>query len=466
MSDSYSASQNQFEEYVRDGITAAKNGERKLAAMLLNRALLLNHTDARPYLWLSATTDDPQEQREYLERAVSLDPSNMAARRGLAMLTGKFDPRLAPAGGRGAGRPPTSGAAAGRGTGDRQVFQCPKCGGRMSFAVGQELLVCEYCGHSLAAQNRGGYIEQTEQVLDFYVGTHKGNRWATAEQEFKCEKCGALSLLPPSQSAVQCPYCGSNQLVHSPEHDDLVPPQAVVVMQINEKDANRLALQWLGRGLLSPGSLGRSASTLRLRPAYYSCWTFDGTVEIRWSCEVAEGSGSNKRWIPAHGVETRFFNDILVSGVSAFPDRELDRLGPFEIPLAEIFQIEYLAGWPTILYDRSLTDASLIGREKVMRHLRPQMYSLVETGREKRGLQVGSGSWSGMTFKHILLPFWLGEYQFQGKAFCLWINGQNGKVQGEKPRDKLKLTLLIGLGITLLIALIVILSLLVDSGTI
>lgn len=465
MNTSYSDSQRQYDEYLRDGITAAKNGERRLAAMLLNRAVMLNHTDSRAYLWLSATTDDPKEQQEYLERAVALDPSNMAARRGLAMLTGKFDPRLAPAGALAAGAPRAGGPAAAE-TGGKQVFQCPNCGGRMSFAVGQELLVCEYCGHSIAAQNRGGYIEQTEQVLDFYVGTQKGNRWAAAEQEFKCEKCGALSILPPGQSAVQCPYCGSNQLVRSPEHDDLVPPQAVVVMQINEKDANRLALQWLGRGLLSPGSLGRSASTLRLRPAYYSCWTFDGTVEMRWSCEVAEGSGNSKRWVAAHGVETRFFNDILVSGVSAFPDRELDRLGPFEIPLAEIFQSEYLAGWPTILYDRSLTDASLIGREKVVRRLRPQMYSLVETGREKRNLQVGSGSWSGMTFKHILLPFWLGEYQFQGKPFRLWINGQNGKVQGEKPRDNFKLSLLIGVGVFVLLALIVLLSLLVDSGTI
>ena len=69
------------------------------------------------------------------------------------------------------------------------------------------------------------------------------------------------------------------------------------------------------------------------------------------------------------------------------------------------------------------------------------MYNLVEMGREKRNLNIGSGSWSGITFKHILLPLWVGVYNFQGKSFRLLVNGQTGKVVGEKPRDSLKLVM-------------------------
>lgn len=50
--------QRQFEEYLRDGISAAKSGESKMAQMLLNRAIYLNSADARPYIWLAATTTD------------------------------------------------------------------------------------------------------------------------------------------------------------------------------------------------------------------------------------------------------------------------------------------------------------------------------------------------------------------------------------------------------------------------
>ncbi len=48
-----------------------------------------------------------------------------------------------------------------------------------------------------------------------------------------------------------------------------------------------------------------------------------------------------------------------------------------------------------------------------------------------------------MTFKHILLPLWVGTYQFQGQEYRLMINGQTGKVSGTKPRDTLKLVMLI-----------------------
>jgi tetratricopeptide (TPR) repeat protein len=80
MSSPFTDRERQFEEYLRDGITAAKSGQHKLAESLLNRAIYLNNNDARPYIWLSSITNNPKEQIEYLERAVAIDPTNAAAR--------------------------------------------------------------------------------------------------------------------------------------------------------------------------------------------------------------------------------------------------------------------------------------------------------------------------------------------------------------------------------------------------
>jgi hypothetical protein len=132
---------------------------------------------------------------------------------------------------------------------------------------------------------------------------------------------------------------------------------------------------------------------------------------------------------------------MLVSGVKAILNNELEDVGPFNLEELIDFTPNSLAGWPAILYDRSLSDASLVARDEVVQKLRPQMYSLVEAGREKRNLKVGSGSWSGITFKHILLPLWVGAYSYQGKSYRLLVNGQTGKVAGVKPRDNLKLVL-------------------------
>jgi hypothetical protein len=143
-----------------------------------------------------------------------------------------------------------------------------------------------------------------------------------------------------------------------------------------------------------------------------------------------------------------------VPGMRAISLQDAKNLQPFDLQDVVSFKPEYLAGWPTVLYDCSLTDASLMGREFIFKHFRPQISQMIEVGREKRNLNLGGHSWSGMTFKHILLPLWVGAYQFQGQAYRLMINGQTGKVAGAKPRDTLKLALLIMI-LVFMLALIV-----------
>ena len=85
-----SISDRNYEALVRDGITAAKNGNRRLAWSLLNQAVQLNSLDARPWLWLTETTDDLKEKIEYLEHAVAADPNNASTRRALTVLKAKL----------------------------------------------------------------------------------------------------------------------------------------------------------------------------------------------------------------------------------------------------------------------------------------------------------------------------------------------------------------------------------------
>lgn len=448
--------QRQFEEVLRDGVSAAKSGQRSLAQRLLTRATLLNSADARPYLWLSATTDDLKEQREYLEQAVACDPNNVSARRGLAILTGKIDATRLMA--EGAALEPA--LAGGESEAQSQSFQCPQCGGRMSFSVQLGLLKCEYCGYvKIEDQSKPTdsrlLDDWAEQVLEFVMPTTRGHRWAEAQHRLSCEHCGAVSLLAPGERATQCAYCGSNQLIDSTETAELVDPQAIALMKIEEQQATQRVKDWLGRGVFAPDNLRIAHRGLRLRPAYYSFWAFDGTLEARWACEVSEGSGRYKRWVPVNGVEAQFFTDVLVPGVRTLTWNELEGIEPFDLVNLEEFKPEYLAGWPAIIYDRSLSDASLLARERVMKKMRSQVYDTIMVGRDKRNIQISGSNWSGMTFKHILLPVWIGTYHYKGQEYHLLVNGQTGKVGGVKPRDTVKLALAILIAMGLVIFLVI-----------
>ena len=278
LSDPQTLSDRHFDELLQQGIIAAKGGQRQQARRFLEKATMLKANDARPWIWLSATTDDPQEQRMFLERAVAADPSNATARRGLVMLSEKLDKsRLMPEGQGIAPRQPAQPEEA-----QSQAYLCPKCGGRMLFDIQRQDLTCPYCGYVQEIEKR--LAADNEQAVDFVMPTTRAHRWAEAQQRLRCERCGALTLLPAGQRSDCCSYCGSNRLVASAEMAELVDPQVVALMKIDERKAQESVKQWLGKGLLAPDDLALKAGGLQLRCAYYPFWTFDGTLEVPWSC--------------------------------------------------------------------------------------------------------------------------------------------------------------------------------------
>ena len=441
-------SDRQYESLLYDGISAAKAGDRVLARSLLNQAILVNGTDARPYIWLSSVTDDLTERRQYLEQAVAVDPTHTAARRGLALLNGKLDEtQVLPEG----AEPPR--LAQEVVDVQAQVFLCPQCGGQVSFSMIAGQLTCNYCGHILESevfQVKASLADQAEQVLDFVLPTTSAHRWAESQRRLACERCGAVLLLPAEEKSITCPYCASQQFVAAPVHEKLIDPHLILLMRVDERKAHASIKKWLGKGFFAPDDLRAGLTQLKMRPAYYSGWTFDGALEVKWACEVKEGSGRYSHWEPRSGVITRFFDDVLISGVRALEDNQLAQILPFDFKDVVEFKPEYLVGWSTLIYDRSLSDASLLARQQVTNTVRSEMSYKVEPGREKRNLSTRGSGWSGMTYKHILFPVWTGSYTYRGKEYTLLVNGQTGKAGGIKPSDPIKIILSILIGLLLL----------------
>ncbi len=429
-----------YEALVRDGITAAKNGNRRLAWSLLNQAVQMNSLDPRPWLWLTETTDDINEKSEYLEQAVAADPQNAASRRALAALKGKLDPaeKMVPQG-MGVAVKPSEGPITAK---SKETYLCPKCGGRVEFNIQANQLTCLYCDY-VPKTGQEHLAADAERSVFEVLPTESGHRWAASQQQLSCHRCGAVSLWPPEQKAIECPYCASHQMIASVETEALVDPQGIAVMQISEKEAIRRTQAWFGRGWFAPDDLSRAVKKHALHPAYYPFWIFDGTVEVHWSCEINESSTDASNWVMRSGSEFKLFNDIIIPGLQRLSFKDLKKLGPYNLMDIVEFKPEFLAGWPALTYDRPLAKATLLARERVVQYLRQQLPNRVAPGRQKRGLKTGGIKWSDITFKYILLPLWTGTYHYQGKPYQIFVNGQTGKVSGEKPWDMVKTILLI-----------------------
>jgi hypothetical protein len=60
--------------------------------------------------------------------------------------------------------------------------------------------------------------------------------------------------------------------------------------------------------------------------------------------------------------------------------------------------------------------------------------------------------YSGITFKHLLLPIWVAVYRYQEKTFQVLVNGRTGRVTGYRPYSWWKIA-----GLVFLIAIVIIL---------
>src|SRR2546423_7172471 len=76
-------------------------------------------------------------------------------------------------------------------------------------------------------------------------------------------------------------------------------------------------------------------------------------------------------------------------------------------------------------------------------------------GDEQRVNQI-STNYSAITFKHLLLPVYVGAYRFHEKVYQVVINGRTGEVQGERPYSFWKIFFFVLALLTVLITLILV----------
>ena len=75
-----------MDDLLRQGITAAKAGQREHARELLMRVVEQDDENALAWLWLSGVVDSLDDREVCLENVLSVDPDNDAAQRGLDTL--------------------------------------------------------------------------------------------------------------------------------------------------------------------------------------------------------------------------------------------------------------------------------------------------------------------------------------------------------------------------------------------
>ncbi len=444
------------ETLLAQGIAAAKAGRRGEARSLLEQVTRANAPaplKIQAWLWLTETHDDVDQKRRCLEAVLALDASNAAARKGLQLLSRRLEapapamaePQLQPTA-------PAQPAAV-----TARRFVCPQCGGRMAFAAGTSALRCDYCGHqeSLVEALRSG-VEVTEQDFLVTMATAKGHTRPTGMRSFKCQGCGANFLVPQETLSLTCAYCGSAHAVELPTRE-LIPPEGIIPFVLTQDEAQTAFREWLKKR-----KLREEAQTTALQGLYLPVWTFDIGGEVRWQCEVTQRRSGLAGAIGAAAVSPTaglmelggalsnqsvrkgevpvFYNDLLVTASHTLPADLVAELDNFEGAIIVPYEERYLANWPAEVYQVTVSDASIVARQKAVALARRSIGIQIEVSvsGEVQNLHWSSAGMVVESYKLILVPLWLARYRFRDALYTVVINGQRGSVRGQEPPGLVK----------------------------
>lgn len=411
------------------GIAAAKAGDKAEAQRYLERVLIdhaATHDDkARAHLWLTELTDDPAAKREHLENALAFDPNNAIARRGLAVLDGRLktediiNPDHQPA----QEQPETPQPI------NARRFVCPQCGGAMQFEPGEKMIRCAYCGHRqtiFSALKDGLLVEEHDFAVA--LATTTGHTLPAGMHICQCQGCQAKLLLARELS-MQCPYCGSPHVVEI-ETQEMVQPEGIIPFAVTAEDAQGSFRRWLDKNVKSD-----RIRTTRVRGLYLPAWTFDISGEMRWRGVEPDNRNKYNRQKRIHeGSRYILEDDLLIPATHTLPKDLTEIFHKFLLKEAAPYDSAYLANWPAALYEISVSNASISARQMALKKA-GKVARLQATARVPniQDFQTFPTNVAVLSYKLLLLPFWIANYRDAENVYTVVINGQTNRVSGQKP---------------------------------
>jgi predicted RNA-binding Zn-ribbon protein involved in translation (DUF1610 family) len=435
-----------FHEFLGRGIIAARTGRPMDAVKYLSIAEKIRPGNVRVWLWLATAVESFAEKRHCLEHVLELAPNTLAAK----VLLERLDQKE---------------STTGQSPADMVVFTCNSCGGKQHFDPDLLALVCDFCKQAEILTLANAFNAEIDLAPTLSQGS--GN-WALLESQVACSACGAKISIPAERSLQACPFCASEHIIVTPATPSLVPPTAIAPFEIHSEDVRKILRKWWQIPFLTPAHLlNLSNKAITLSPIYLPFWTFDGRVQIRCKLDhnVQPGNYSEKdRVITLHDnlfLETgsRYWNwyecdidDLLVYAARSVTNKAVAQIMPFKLQALLEYRPAVLAGWQAELYQIALEDAAV----QANKHMRDHAFGMAARRSlfmEPNHMLDNDVFIVDTTYKLILLPVWVVRYTFRNQPYQALVNGQTGKVAGERPIDWKPVWLALGLAILAVILL-------------
>jgi DNA-directed RNA polymerase subunit RPC12/RpoP len=335
---------------------------------------------------------------------------------------------------------------------------------------------CPYCSSTFdVPANDAQVVEEVslEETIRRAVEKQTGVLSDTAVQ-VECATCGAAVVFEPPDVAGACPFCTSKIVTQAKSCDPLIAPQALLPFAVAKHAASQSVGRWLQSLWFAPDALKQIARPDHIEGVYLPYWTFDAEADTSYIGRRGEYYYTNEtytenvngrtvtrtrsvrhtRWHPAFGRVHNSFDDLLITATKAVQPSMLSALEPWDLPELRAYEPAFLAGFKAQRYQVPLEDGFQLARRRAEPHIHSTIRA--DIGGDEQQILSADTHYSAVTFKHMLLPVWIGAYKFQSKVYQVCVNARTGEVNGDRPYSAAKITLFV---IALLIGILILVTL-------
>ena len=261
-----------------------------------------------------------------------------------------------------------------------------------------------------------------------------------------------MTTFAPPEVAGECEFCGAKIVAQTTSADPLLAPEGVLPFRVAQDAATEAVRKWLASLWFAPNALKRLASQESIGGVYIPFWTYDAHTESRYtgqrgehyyvseSYNATDAQGRTEtrtrqvrktRWHPASGTVSRWFDDLLIPATKSLAPNRLAALEPWDLTELKRYEPAYLAGYKAQRYQVELAEGFERAKELAAATIQTDVRR--DIGGDEQQVTSVSTHYSGITFKHLLLPVYAGAYRFHERVFQVVVNGRTGEVQGERP---------------------------------
>jgi len=351
-------------------------------------------------------------------------------------------------------------------------YPCTACGADLLYEPKDGFLTCPYCCHKEAIPACAEQVEERSFEQYLQIRPEQLEQLAANALEVNCQSCGATVTFTPPEVARQCDFCGVQIVAQAKSADPILAPGGVLPFRITHQDANAGLRKWLQSRWFAPNALKQFAQPTAISGVYLPFWTYDTNTTSYYTGERGEHyyvtetyytTDSNgkqvqqtrqvqhTRWYPASGSVSRWFDDVLVAASVSLALKRIEALEPWDLAELRPYDPAFLSGFKAQRYQVDLAQ----GFERVKQVAAGVIHGDVcsDIGGDEQRVHNISTSYSGITFKHLLLPVYAGAYRFNQKVYQIVVNGRTGEIQGDRPYSVWKILLLVA-GLLLLVMII------------